>query len=71
MVAAESRNEEDRVDCPGTGGERLGVLEAWRGEAVPCTRGLVVLPENHQPKARRDEDGSGCDGKLRSEGHAA
>ena len=71
MVAASQGTRQDRVDRPGAGGERLGVLEAWRGEAVPCTRGLVVLPENHQPRARRDEDGSGCDGKLRSEGHAA
>ena len=47
---------QDRVDRPGAGGEKLDVLEAWRGEAVPCMRGLMVLPENHQPKTRRDGD---------------
>ena len=33
---------QDRVDRPGVEGERLDALDAWRGEAGPCTRGLVV-----------------------------
>jgi hypothetical protein len=41
---------QDRVDHLGAKGERLGVLDAWRGEAGPCMRGLLVWPENHQRK---------------------
>jgi hypothetical protein len=44
---------QDRIDHPGTGGERLDVLEVWRGEVVLCTRGLVVLPKNHQRRVSR------------------
>ena len=31
---------QDRVDCPGAGSERLGVLEVWRGEAGRLVRGV-------------------------------
>ena len=47
---------QDRVDRPGAGGEKLDVLEAWHGEAMPCTRGFMVLLEDHQPEARHDGD---------------
>jgi hypothetical protein len=51
------RTRQDRVDRPRVRGERLGVLEAWYGEVVPCTRGLLVWPQNqHSQKTWRDED---------------
>jgi hypothetical protein len=77
------RTRQDRVDRPGAGGERLGGLDAWHGEAGPCTRGLVVWPQNHRRRVSRfgpqnrargpdvTETISGCVGKLRGGRHAA
>jgi hypothetical protein len=69
---------QDRVDRLGIGGEGVDMLEAWHGEFVPCTRGLLVWPQNHlmtvsqfgpQNRARKPvitEMVFGCIGKLRS-----
>jgi hypothetical protein len=45
-----------QVDHPWAGGERIGVPDAWHSEVIPCMWGLIMLLENHQPKARHDGD---------------
>lgn len=43
----------ERVDRPGTGGERLGMLEAWRGGRANRVRGLLVWPQNQTTMVSR------------------
>jgi hypothetical protein len=76
------RDEQDEVIDDRAGARWRSSQEAWR-EAGPCTRGMVVCPQNHrktvswfgpQNQVRRPnavETGSGRVGKLRGRGHAA
>jgi hypothetical protein len=42
---------QNRVDRPGTEGERLDVLEAWRGEVVPYMQGFATIKPSPEGRA--------------------